>query len=529
MWYKVNELKNKGFNKSQISKQLEICRKTVRNYLMMNEQEFNLFINKGQEGARKLYSYETFVVELLRDYPFLSAAQVEDRLKEHYSDFPKVHSKTIYNFIQHIRKKFHIPKGNPKDPRVYQKLPESEYGHYAQVDFGEIHMLAEGKCRKKVYFMAMVLCRSRHKFVYFQSTPFTSEDAIKAHEEAFEYFGGIPLFIIYDQDKVFIVDENMGDILLTQKFKSFVAFCGFKTIFCRKSDPESKGKIENVVKYVKNNFCKGRIYPGDEQLNQWVMEWLNRTANAKVHDGTKQIPAEVWEVEKDYLNPLPQRFISEPEDLPGYSVRKDNTIHYKSNFYTLPSGTYKDSQTRVFLKQREEVISIYDSNKTLLATHPLCIDRGKTIRNTDHQRDKSLSIEEMKIRLLELLGGSDAAVLFIDTLHKDKPRYVRDNFGYILKVSVKYPADIIQKALQSCLEASIYNANRFEDFLKHFHKAEPEGQQQELKEVLRSAEFNKKDISSYDLKLTYSSIDLYTALLTKLYTNGKNNANPTVR
>lgn len=29
---------------------------------------------------------------------------------------------------------------------------------------------------------------------------------------------------------------------------------------CRKSDPESKGRVEAVVKYMKNNFAKNRYY-----------------------------------------------------------------------------------------------------------------------------------------------------------------------------------------------------------------------------------------------------------------------------
>jgi orotate phosphoribosyltransferase-like protein len=40
MWYKINELKQKGLNKSQISDELGISRKTVRKYQGMNCEEF---------------------------------------------------------------------------------------------------------------------------------------------------------------------------------------------------------------------------------------------------------------------------------------------------------------------------------------------------------------------------------------------------------------------------------------------------------------------------------------------------------
>ena len=112
----------------------------------------------------------------------------------------------------------------------------------------------------KIYFFAMVLSRSRQKFIYFQSHIFTTATAIYAHELAFEFFRGIPGEIIYDQDRVFIQEENLGDILPTDGFWSFCESNPFKPVFCRKSDTESKGKIENVIKYVKHNFLRGRLY-----------------------------------------------------------------------------------------------------------------------------------------------------------------------------------------------------------------------------------------------------------------------------
>ena len=62
------------------------------------------------------------------------------------------------------------------------------------------------------------MSRSRQKFVYFSCTPFTSALAVYAHELAFAYFGGKPRRIIYDQDKVLLVRENLGDLILTRTF-----------------------------------------------------------------------------------------------------------------------------------------------------------------------------------------------------------------------------------------------------------------------------------------------------------------------
>lgn len=50
MWHKVKELWSKGLNKSQISQEVGIHRKTVRHYLEMDEKEFYNWI-----GTRKIF------------------------------------------------------------------------------------------------------------------------------------------------------------------------------------------------------------------------------------------------------------------------------------------------------------------------------------------------------------------------------------------------------------------------------------------------------------------------------------------
>jgi transposase len=41
---------------------------------------------------------------------------------------------------------------------------------------------------------------------------------------------------------------------MTEAFERYQASRPFKVIFCRASDPESKGKVENTIKYTKATF-----------------------------------------------------------------------------------------------------------------------------------------------------------------------------------------------------------------------------------------------------------------------------------
>lgn len=280
MWYKIRELYSKGFNKSQIAFQLGLHRSTVRRYLKMDEDTLTAKLQHRRRYPRILDKYESYVCDVLSRYRFLSASQIHDWMKEQYPDLPVVCGKTVYNFVETVRRKYNLDKEG-LSKRVYEKMPDTPYGEYAQMDFGESRMPTYRDDFVKVYFFVMVMSRSRQKFVYFSCTPFTSALAVYAHELAFAYFGGKPRRIIYDQDKVLLVRENLGDLILTRTFRAFVNEQHFQPVFCRPADPESKGKVENVVKYVKRNFLAGRTFNSLEVLNTEVLQWLEKQETAR--------------------------------------------------------------------------------------------------------------------------------------------------------------------------------------------------------------------------------------------------------
>ena len=83
---------------------------------------------------------------------------------------------------------------------------------------------------------------------------------MEAHEQAFAFYGSLPEEIVYDQDHLLLTSENHGDLILTHEFAKYVEERAFRIHMCRKADPESKGKIENVVKYIKHNFARHRSF-----------------------------------------------------------------------------------------------------------------------------------------------------------------------------------------------------------------------------------------------------------------------------
>lgn len=460
MWYKVKEKREKGLSKSKISRELGIDVKTVRKYLRMSYSDFKSSESYMRKYNKLLDKYESQVHEWLDNTPELSSSQIYDWLRENYDNFPNVNIKTVYNFVKYVRKKYSIEKPKVSNTRDLSHTEETPYGEYAQADFGEMWMRYEDNRRIKVYFFVMVLCRSRKKYVFFSKTPFTTNLAVYAHEKAFEYYGGKPKIIIYDQDAVFIHRENLGDYILTSIFNAYVNQAHFTCTFCRKGDPESKGKVENVVKYVKYNFLRGRRFKSIEQLNEEGLRWLSRTANGLSHNGTKLIPDEVFKEEYQYLTPYIGTPAMPEREMRKYVVRKDNVIQYRGNFYSLPLGTYRGEKSFVWINICGNIMEIYDGETgKQIVQHTIDEDRGKFISNdaSAHRRQRK-SISKREALIQEYCNHDELLTIWLENLKQDKERYYYVNVLEFDKEMKHYDQATLHKALEICLDRGLYNA-----------------------------------------------------------------------
>ena len=469
MYNEIKELFAEGKTKSAIARELECDRKTVRKYLRMDVNLLEAAIERMKHRIRKLNCYEDFVRQRIELCPECSAAQVEDWLKEHFENFPAISSRTVFSFVQYVRKKYHLfkPAVSIRQCEAVEELP---YGEQAQVDFGVSWMRDHYGNRVKVFFMVMVLSRSRQKFVIFTNQTITSGFLIYAMEKAFAYFKGLPVTIVFDQDTTVLKDENYGDLIYSHEFMLYQAQRKFRVFMCRKADPQTKGKVESSVKYVKNNFLRGRLFSDIETLNQSGLAWLERTANTKIHGTTHLVPHMEWLTELEYLQP----FVPIPvEEVPGitYGVRKDNTVLYKGNRYTVPTGTYQGPDTKVFLKIDQEFIHISDLNENQLACFAMEQGKGKLIINNDHRRDKTAKIDTLEKELILCFSNQELAASFTDRIRKRFPRYARDQFSQIRKTIQKQDQGLVDLTLAKCLDLQLFSSGEFKDVFEYLTRS----------------------------------------------------------
>lgn len=471
MYGQIQEHKKQGFKKSQTARMLGKDYKTVSKYWDMPPNEFSAEKESAGNRLRKAESYEDYVVETLRDFPDMSAAQLYDWILEKREGLPlPFKGRAFRAYVSKIRLDYGIIK--LKEVRVYNAMDDPPMGYQAQVDMGEIFLETPAGKRKKVYCFAMVMSNSRYKYVYWIDRPFTTALFIEAHQKAFSFFGGRTEEIAYDQDKVLAVSENNGDIIYTESFQEYINIMKFKVYLCRGADPESKGRIEAVVKYAKYGFAKHRIYHDLDTLNKQCLDWLERTGNAKVHETTKKIPAEVFALEKEYLKPVPsfEPCIRSNQSI-SYPVRKDNVVLYKSNRYRVPSGTYTPG-TRVCMAIDKKLVHITDiETGEIYVTHPLSFEKGILVGNLRKDRDISHSQRELFESTLSLLGNTETGKVFLERIHKEKSRYFRDQMGVLKNICTEYPdKELLEKTLAYCMQRNLYSAGDFKSTLLYLNQ-----------------------------------------------------------
>lgn len=466
----VHQLRKEGFKVAAIARKCALSRTTVYEYLNMAFTDALQKASDLETRRKKLDPYRDTILEWLTEHPDLSASQISDWLEERCS-FKEAGESTIRRYIKELREVNHIPKVLAK--RIYEAVPELPKGVQMQVDFGMITLSTADKRSIKLYVIAFVLSHSRYKYAEWQDRPFTTRDVLRCHESAFQYFGGCTMEIVYDQDKLIAVSENDGDLILTAEFQAYKEQRGFRIYLCRAADPETKGKIESTVKFIKSNFAKNRVFHNIESWNESCLAWLKRKGNYQVHNTTKKRPVEVFALEKPHLREVSDRLSFESNHGSSITrmVHKDNVIRYKSNRYTVPLGTYQEGKdNNVFLRiQSGRLIIEKEPFGKELAIHTLSAGKGQLVRNRNHSRDRSRGIKAYKETVMTLFHDRHSIEYFLEEVQKTHSRYMRDQLQSIQKTVQDYPA-YYEQALKSCVERNLWSANHLRDIATHLEK-----------------------------------------------------------
>jgi len=351
----VRELYAKGLSKSAIAEKLGIDRKTVTRLL--------------QEGATRHYRRETQPNRVSKLDPYkeyIRQRVVEDGVTNAQVILREIRNQGYqggYTILKDFMKPLR-PQRKSKFTVRYETAP----GEEAQVDWGYFGRFKLWGVERHLWCFAMVLSWSRMLYIEFV---WETHEAVlqRCHINAFDYFQGVPNRILYDNMKtVAIGRRENGRVEWNTKFLDFAQHYGFQPRVHQPRRPQTKGKVERPMGYIKGNFFQGLSFHSLQDLNAQAKAWLDQVANVRVHGTIKEVPLVRWrERERAALRPI----TVPPYDTSVVGRRKvsrDGYVVVRTNRYSVPWQFA--NQWLVTRETPDGWLEILDGDQ-VVAVHPL--------------------------------------------------------------------------------------------------------------------------------------------------------------
>ncbi len=355
LFHKIKYLQEEtGLTPSQISTELDLDVRTINKWLAAEK----FIVRKNGHKPGKLDPHKEQIKSMLA-VNALTGIQIYQKLKKMgYNG-----GKTILNdYISLIR---------PPKKKAYLTLNFAP-GECAQVDWGSYKTVRVGNTKRKLHFFVMVLCYSRMMYVEFSLSQ-AMEFFLNCHQNAFEYFGYVPEKIMIDNLKTGVLKHPWGGTpVFNPRYQDFANHHGFKPVACNVGKGNEKGIVENGVKYVKTNLLNGLDIPDFKVLNPLAMEWLNNTANIRLHVETRKKPVELFEKEKPSLQPLSLN-LYDTGVAQQVCVNHQFRVIFESNKYSVP---FKLASSKLLMKRYPKKLVFLKDNE-IVCEHVRSFERYK--------------------------------------------------------------------------------------------------------------------------------------------------------
>jgi transposase len=475
--------RERGLNFAQIARELHLDEETVAKWARAKSYTI---VRTNTPRKSKLDPYKELIQRWLERHSY-TATQIFQRLRaeEGYTGGITI----LTDYVRTIRR--------VRAP-AFLTLSFAQ-GECAQVDWGCAGAMNVASTRRRLSFFVMVLCYSRLIYVEF-SLGEATEHFLQAHQNALEFFGGVPAKVLIDNPKTAVLKHLSGEKpLFHPRYLDFASHYGFEPRACNVRKPNEKGRVESGVGYVKKNFLHGLELPhGLDALNAAVRDWMDSIANVRIHGETRKQPLELFAVEKAHLKALPPL----PADTGvTHTVRVNSRfrIRLDTNRYSVPS---RYASQRLTLKKFANRLCIYHEGQ-LIATHTRSYDRHQDIENPDHA--KELLSQRTKARNAKVLLAFYALCPRAEEYYcqlQERRFNARLHIAKIMALSEVYGSDKVARAIEDAFEFAAFSSDYIANILEQRERLAPPPGPLHLtrRQDLLDVELAPADLSIYEPK-----------------------------
>lgn len=239
----------------------------------------------GRKAENTLLTGYTGIIDDLLRKGVTNSSVCYDRLKEVGY---KGGLTTVKTYIsQHkdlvpAKRQIVAPQGNRG--RRYQTDPGDSF----QMDWGFVNVEDQFGHTTQVACFAMICHGCGQRYIEFFPNA-RQENLFIGMIHAFLYMG-IPKHVLTDNMKsVVIRRDDQGNPIWQPDYELFMGNLCFETKLCKPRHPFTKGAVERLVRFVKDNFIQGRVYTELTDLNYEAFRWC-QNQNSVYHRAVDCVP-----------------------------------------------------------------------------------------------------------------------------------------------------------------------------------------------------------------------------------------------
>ena len=252
------------------------------------------------------------------------------------------------------------PQGNRG--RRYRTGPGEAY----QMDWGFTWVTNPNGNEYKVACFAMI-CHHCGK-MYIEFFPNAKQENLFIGMIHGFYMMGVPKYILTDNMKSVVTKRDFEGHPVWQKdYEAFMRTVGFDTKLCKPRHPFTKGAVERLIRFVKENFLSDRVFCDVTDLNWQALEWCN-AQNGIYHRAVDGVPQQIHDAAcSSHLRRLPDSDEVRGYLCPNRRISFDGFVNYEGRRFGVPYS-YAGSTARVM--RSGDTLYIYSTDmNSLLATH----------------------------------------------------------------------------------------------------------------------------------------------------------------
>jgi transposase len=313
--------------------------------------------------------YADFIREILAKHPSLRATRIFQMIRDRGYGGSVVQLRRFVACIRPIHREAFLS---------LRTFP----GEQGQVDWAHFGEVAVGRARRRLSCFVITLSYSRALYLEFFFDQHM-ESFVRGHIHAFEDWPGPPRTLLYDNLRSVVLERRGDAIHFHPRLLELCAHYHFSARPCQVRAGNQKGRVERVIRYIRESFFAARPFTTLDSFNRQALEWRDREAHARRWPGgDHRTVAEAFAEEKPRLLPMPVHPFDSDLLVP---VRSGKTIYvrFDLNDCSIPPAAVGK---QLVVAASESTIRILDGNQEI-ARHRRSYDRRQQILDPAHQEE----------------------------------------------------------------------------------------------------------------------------------------------